>query len=429
MSPRTSPSPDNSRATSRATSPKLTTSTSPASATAPSDTLAYGRIDWTVAPNSDVFFEAGQDWSIFGSSAMMNLFETTSSALTGQHLHTLAPDALGLSAETGRLARLEILPRVCAHDAVRGQSPGNQNHLPGSRVGSVAGLYRGQPGLASQIGYGERQALTMLNRKWNPERIAIPTGQSPRRRSGFRSFGRLLYRSTTDGALLRRSCGLHFGVSQWRRSQQATVYGNQFAVSLQPAGATFVASAYAGADMRFFFGGQTLSYYNQAAGLTDVADGFGARLQSCRLWQRNGVATVAPQLPVRGYGGFLQAGFPISRWFNADPKAEMPDGQAYFEYGIDAVNATDFYHAKDIGADGGGPIKSTLKAVTVFYKMNPWVQFGFEESNYSSYAVPAISAAISASATPPRSAVSQPATQPTGVQSSVQYSPSNPRTT
>jgi hypothetical protein len=44
---------------------------------------------------------------------------------------------------------------------------------------------------------------------------------------------------------------------------------------------------------------------------------------------------------------------------------------------------------KDIGADGGGPIKSTVKAATIFYKMNPWVQFGFEESNYSSYAVPA----------------------------------------
>ncbi len=37
---------------------------------------------------------------------------------------------------------------------------------------------------------------------------------------------------------------------------------------------------------------------------------------------------------------------------------------------------------------GGGPIKSNLNAVTVFYKMNPWVQFGFEESHYASYALP-----------------------------------------
>ena len=35
--------------------------------------LAYGRIDWTVTPNTDIFFEAGQDWTIFGSSALMNL--------------------------------------------------------------------------------------------------------------------------------------------------------------------------------------------------------------------------------------------------------------------------------------------------------------------------------------------------------------------
>ena len=39
--------------------------------------LAYGRIDYAVNDKSDVFFEAGQDWTIFGSSALMNLFETT----------------------------------------------------------------------------------------------------------------------------------------------------------------------------------------------------------------------------------------------------------------------------------------------------------------------------------------------------------------
>ena len=32
--------------------------------------LAYGRIDWTLKPETDVFFEAGQDWTIFGSSAL-----------------------------------------------------------------------------------------------------------------------------------------------------------------------------------------------------------------------------------------------------------------------------------------------------------------------------------------------------------------------
>ncbi len=39
--------------------------------------LAYGRIDYAANDKTDVFFEAGQDWTIFGSSALMNLFETT----------------------------------------------------------------------------------------------------------------------------------------------------------------------------------------------------------------------------------------------------------------------------------------------------------------------------------------------------------------
>ena len=91
---------------------------------------------------------------------------------------------------------------------------------------------------------------------------------------------------------------------------------------------------------------------------------------------------------MRGYGGFVQVGFPLSRWFNAEPKGRNAGWQAYFEYGIDAAQANDFKFAKDIGASGAGPIKDTLKAATIFYKMNPWVQFGFEESHYQGQALP-----------------------------------------
>jgi hypothetical protein len=48
----------------------------------------------------------------------------------------------------------------------------------------------------------------------------------------------------------------------------------------------------------------------------------------------------------------------------------------------------DVYLAKGISATAGaGPIKSSIKAATVLQD-DPWVQFGFEQSNYSSYAVP-----------------------------------------
>ena len=96
-----------------------------------------------------------------------------------------------------------------------------------------------------------------------------------------------------------------------------------------------------------------------------------------------GAPTVASQQPVRGYGGFIQLGLPISRWFNANPKGRNAGWQAYFEYGIDAANANDFILAKGVSAtEGAGPIKDSIRAVTVFYKLNNYVQFGFEESAY-----------------------------------------------
>jgi hypothetical protein len=144
--------------------------------------------------------------------------------------------------------------------------------------------------------------------------------------------------------------------------------------------------------MRFMFADQTLSYFSDAGGLTNVV--------TAPTIDRSGTGTiafgtnaagqivVAPQRPIRTYGGFVQLGLPLSRWFNADPKGHNAGWQLYFEHGLDQVVHSDFAKAKDIGADGAGPYKSTLNAVTLFYRLNPWVQFGFEESLYSSYSLP-----------------------------------------
>ncbi len=355
--------------------------------------LAYGRIDWTVAPNSDVFFEAGQDWTIFGSSAMMNLFETTFYGAYFGNVYERSPQMrLGLVQKLGGSLDWKLSPEF----AIMMPSEGN---VPGSRITCPAPVEGVEPvctlanlGLASQLGYGERQGAD--NAKPEVESRVVLQFQLDKAPgvvpaqilwSGFYSGRQMTVLSS--GVPETYAAAFPNGVDI-----NSNGYGNQFAVSLPTRWATVVASAYAGADLRFMFGGQTLSYYNQAAGLTGTADGFGVDYNAAVFGTNAaGHAVVAPQLPVRGYGGFLQAGFPLSRWFNADPKGRNAGWQAYFAYGIDAVNATDFYHDKDIGEGGGAPIKSTVKAATIFYKMNPWVQFGFEESAYSSYGVPAIS--------------------------------------
>ena len=102
-----------------------------------------------------------------------------------------------------------------------------------------------------------------------------------------------------------------------------------------------------------------------------------------------GNAVTAPQRRGTWLGGFFQLGSPISRWFNADPTGRDAGWQAYLEYGLDAAMANDFKLAKGISAtEGGGPIKGSLKGLTVFYKLNSYVQFGFEESLYQGQALP-----------------------------------------
>jgi hypothetical protein len=352
--------------------------------------LAYGRLDWNVKPNTDIFFEAGQDWTIFGSSALMNLFETTFYGAYWGNLYERAPQMrVGFIQKLGGTRNFKISPEF----AIMMPSEGN---LPADAVTcTAANITAGTTctivnGLGNQLGYGERQGADWA-RPEVESRVVLQfqldkaPGVVPAQIvwSGFYS-GR-------QATVLASAVPTAFKTAFPRGvDASSNGYGNQLAVALPTRWVTVVASGYQGADLRFFFGGETLSNYNQAAGLTGTATGFSVDRSSTVIFGTNaaGQSVVAPQKSVRGYGGFVQAGFPISRWFNAEPKGRNAGWQAYVEYGIDAANANDFRFAKDIGAAGGGPIKDTLKAVTVFYKMNPWVQFGFEEGKYTGYALP-----------------------------------------
>jgi hypothetical protein len=352
--------------------------------------LAYGRIDWNGKPNTDFFTEFGQDWTIFGSSALMNLFETTFYGAYWGNVYERSPQwRVGLVQKLGGSRNWKLSPEF----AIMMPSEGN---LPATAVTCTqAEITAGTPctvvnGLASQIGYGERQGAdsskpeiesrVVLQFQLDPAPGVVPAQVLW---SGFYSSRQ----ATVLASAIPEAYKVDFprGVDN-----NSNGYGNQIAVSLPTRWLTVVASGYMGADLRFMFGGETLSNYNQAFGLTNTQDAFSVDRSSTVIIGTNaaGHAVVAPQKSVRGYGGFVQAGFPLSRWFHANPSGRNAGWQAYFEYGIDAANANDFKYAKDIGADGGGPIKDTIKAVTVFYKMNPWVQFGFEESKYQGQALP-----------------------------------------
>lgn len=101
----------------------------------------------------------------------------------------------------------------------------------------------------------------------------------------------------------------------------------------------------------------------------------------------NGQVVVAPQRPIRAFGGFVNLGLPISRWFNADPKGHNAGWQLYLHMGKDQVVHHDLDYA---GFTGNANVLSPLPlsmgkltAATLYYKLNPYVTFGFEQSIYA----------------------------------------------
>jgi hypothetical protein len=370
--------------------------------------LAFGRIDWGVNPNTDVFFEAGQDWTIFGSSALMNLFETTFFGAYWGNVYERSPQMrLGFIQKLGGERNWKLSPEFAIMMPSEGNLPADAVNstcttaaTPSTLTGFTTTCTNAVVnGLGNQLGYGERQgadyaAPELESRVVLQWQLDKAPGVVPAQIlwSGFYT-----HRQATVLASAVPLCPLcPGGVDTYKAAFHRGVdvtspgYGNQFAISLPTRWATLVASGYYGADLRFFFAGETLSNYNQAGGLFFKTNGLSVDGSSTAVFALNaaGNPVTAPQLPVRGYGGFVQVGLPLSRWFNADPKGRNAGWQAYFEYGIDAAVANDFKIAKDIGVDGAGPIKDTIKAVTLFYKMNPYVQFGFEESKYQGQALP-----------------------------------------
>ncbi len=353
--------------------------------------LAFGRIDWAVAPNTDIFFEAGQDWTIYGSSAMMNLFETTFFGAYWGNTYERSPQMrLGFIEKLGGSRNWKLSPEFAIMMPSEGNVPADVTSCTIKELG-VATTCTVLDGTGNQLGYGERQGAD----NGKPEMEGRVVLQFQLDKAPGVVPAQILWSGFYTG---RQATVLASAVPEAYKAAfprgvdaHSNGYGNQIAVSLPTRWATVVASAYMGADMRFFFANQLLSNYNYSAGLTNKANGLSVDGSSTVVFGTDaaGNAVVAPQYSVRGYGGFIQAGFPLSRWFNANPKGRNSGWQAYYEYGIDAANANDFRIAKGISAEaGGGPIKSTLNAVTIWYKMNPWVQFALEESHYASYALP-----------------------------------------
>jgi len=367
--------------------------------------LAFVRMDYHASEKTDIFFVGGQDWTLFGSGALMNIVETTFNGAFWGNVYTRSPQL-----RVGFIQKLNEEHNVNLEGQFGIMMPSTGEIL---KLGTL--------GLAGQLGQGEREGADADRPEWEgrvalsfqldkakgvaPAQIAF-AGFRSRRTSIVPNSSYLVsasdYSDCADSSN-PLACSLE---SAYPNGFQASsnMWGGQFVAQIPTRWFTLVASAYKGADMRFYFGGQINTFATDTNGLTAVSKMYatldggplaaaGASVLGCTAALNadgtcpTGSVVVAPQRPIRAYGGFVQLGLPISRWFNADPKGHNAGWQLFLTVGKDQVVDRDLNNPSFTGnANVLSPLpllmgKSAI--ATLYYKANNWCSFGFEQSIYA----------------------------------------------
>ena len=365
--------------------------------------LAYVRLDYAATDRTDLFFEGGQDWSLFGSSAVANLLETTFFGAYSGNIWERTPQF-----------RFGMVQKLGSSDRNFKFSPEFALMMPSTGEIMKLNSYNGLGGFEAQIGEAERQGAdsgrpeiegrAVLQFQLDKAAGVAPAqvlwaGYQGRRKS-------ITPNSALTGDLLAQyPAGFTNGSS---------LYGNQVAVQLPTRWATLVASMYRGADMRFMLGGQLNTYYTDTTGLYNVQQvqtldnvdiASGGMQVGCTVAITAGTCSasggswrIAPQRPIGAFGGFINLGLPLSRWFHADPKGHNAGWQLLLDASKDQVIHSDLARANGFGCgaadgsaacNGGLPLsQGRLLAATLYYKVNNWATFAFEQSQYQTTLLP-----------------------------------------
>lgn len=348
--------------------------------------LGYARIDYKPNDTNSVFALFGQDWTPFASSTLPNLFETTGLGIAFGTLYERAPQfRFGWNHDFGGF---KLGPEAAIVLPAFGNLPGDLTVQSGPLAGTPIS---GNEGIGNQLGFGERQGAD----SGRPEIQARLVGQWQLDHAKGVAPAQIIV-SGVHGSrrinVLANQVPAAFAAAFPRG---ASIFSNRNGwtgeIQLPTRFMTIIAKYYNGSDMRFYFGGQIFSEFNDTTGLINTAtaqsiDGASTVVFGCRGGTgaacTGGTLVVARQMPPRSQGGFVNIGLPLSRWANANPAGRNAGWVMYLHYGYDQVLA------RDVRRLGGGREKGDLAAGTLQYKLNNFVTFVLEESLYRTRAIP-----------------------------------------
>ncbi len=336
----------------------------------PSIRLAWVRFDKVFNDKTSGHVLFGQDWTPFASSTVPNSIETTGFHLGYGNIYERAPQVrAGVNFLLSKNRNFRLQPEFAIVLPFFGNTPSN---------------------VADQLGFGERQGVDSER----PEVQGRVVLQFQLDKAGGIVPAQLIA-SFTQGkrkVILRRQDVPAAFLSAFPNGAEleSERYGYTAEFQLPTRWFTLIGKYYRGADLRAYFGGQLFSTYNDTAGLTGVTTATSIDGSATVAFGfRNGQPVLADQNPVRGQGGFINIGFPLSRLFGVDPKSRMAGFTAYLHYGYDQAAASDVRRflgatlnpvgmpVNQLGANRG---KSDAAYGSIQYRLNSFVTFAFEQT-------------------------------------------------
>jgi len=353
--------------------------------------IAVVRLDYKASDHTDVYLRAGQDWALFGSSALPNLTELTFLGAFYGSIYNRAPEFnIGLVQDFGH--HIKFSPEVGVI------MPGSGQIL---KLASSGGI-----GLAEQIGEGERagadsdrpevQGRAVIQFQLDPAKGVAPaqlivSGFEGKRSAAVAGGPTGTAETTATSITGAETAGEAAVITRGGFTSSSYMYGVQAAVQLPTRFATLTVSAYRGGDMRWYLGGQVNTFATNITGLTNVTaftttDGgpLAAAGYTALGTNSSGAVVVAPEKPIRSFGGFAELGLPLSRWFHANPAGHNAGWQLILHAGKDQVVDRDLNNKNLIGVLSPLPLAmGKMAAGTLNYKFNQWCSFTFEQSVYA----------------------------------------------
>ncbi len=321
--------------------------------------VAYLRLDKKFSDKTSAFALFGQDWTPFGSSTLPPIIETTGLGLGWGVLYERLPQfRFGIGHLFGGSRQWKLEPEFALALAAFGNLPAD---------------------ISNQLAFGERQGADS-NRPEIQARLVLQfqldraPGVVPAQLivSGVHGRREAIVLAANVPAAFRSAFPTGATASSSR-------YGLTAEAQLPTRYFTLLLKGYNGEDLRFYFVNGLFSNFNDVFGLTETASASSIDGSSTIVFGFNssGVPVVAPQRPVRTRGGFIDLAFPLSRIFGANPEGRNAGWTLSFLYTYDVALARD---VRRIGAANRS--RNEIFAGTLGYKLNKYLNIGYEESYY-----------------------------------------------